>query len=773
VTDSDGDGVVDDLDYAPFSAAFQDGDQAQFVEAFGGASVIDDSRYSVATGSESWAGFANLNTDLYPLTFEFGGAITFTGSVPSDGSVDVYFRFERLPSPNVDPAYDSDPLTISGAASMDYRIEIPSQGTNTFASFILYVQTLDEAVDITNVRVEAYTEAVDSDGDGVPDSQDAFPNDINESVDTDGDNIGNNADTDDDNDGVLDDQDAFPLDPAFQNTEQARFTGLFDGVTLNDGVFEFPTGAKDWAGFANENTDLYPLMFEFGGQISFTAAVPTDVSADLYFRFERLPFDPDDASATEPSFNTQNVTVSGSVPMTYTVDIEPQGSATFSSMLMYLVTKDVGVAVSDVRVSANTDPVLDSELSGVVYHWSQHTGLPGVAIDVELEDGTLMDTVTSGTDGRYLMGGLDPATYVMSASRAAEERDFDGTITSADALAALKIAVGLNPNQDPDGEGPLTPMPVSPYQLIAADMNQDGKVTSADALAILKRAVKLSEALDPFWSFVDDRLNLWETHNDRSTVYDASMGSSMAYPEQSEMSFVAILVGDVNGSWASMEGSISVEADHFTKRAIENGAPLSIWGILDTDGDGLSDDQELSLGTNPDVADSDSDGVNDAEDAFPLDSTRSVALAEPSEASAVVAIDSEVAVTQGEMIVSAPALLKSSEIDLSAFEQPLLLRGDMNDWGTSLAFGADEQGGLSLTTQLQPGNYAFKVATEDWLMLDAGAQSFDSRMIGFDQEAILVPGSVEMLELSVPNTGVFEFRLTQEAGDIVLTVSGQ
>ena len=54
---------------------------------------------------------------------------------------------------------------------------------------------------------------VDSDGDGVLDPYDAFPNDPNESVDTDGDGIGNNADTDDDNDGVSDTLDAFPLDP--------------------------------------------------------------------------------------------------------------------------------------------------------------------------------------------------------------------------------------------------------------------------------------------------------------------------------------------------------------------------------------------------------------------------------------------------------------------------------------------------------------------------------------------------------------------------------
>ena len=45
---------------------------------------------------------------------------------------------------------------------------------------------------------------IDSDGDGVPDESDDFPNDPNETTDTDGDGIGNNADTDDDNDGMPD-----------------------------------------------------------------------------------------------------------------------------------------------------------------------------------------------------------------------------------------------------------------------------------------------------------------------------------------------------------------------------------------------------------------------------------------------------------------------------------------------------------------------------------------------------------------------------------------
>ncbi len=54
----------------------------------------------------------------------------------------------------------------------------------------------------------------DTDGDGITDDQDAFPNDASEWLDTDGDQIGNNADDDDDNDGIADSRDGAPLDAA-------------------------------------------------------------------------------------------------------------------------------------------------------------------------------------------------------------------------------------------------------------------------------------------------------------------------------------------------------------------------------------------------------------------------------------------------------------------------------------------------------------------------------------------------------------------------------
>ena len=90
----------------------------------------------------------------------------------------------------------------------------------------------------------------DSDGDGVPDEDDAFPNDPNESVDTDSDGIGNNADTDDDGDSMPDDFELTNgLDPLDAVDAGADDDG--DGFT-NLEEFQAGTDPQDAADFPPE-----------------------------------------------------------------------------------------------------------------------------------------------------------------------------------------------------------------------------------------------------------------------------------------------------------------------------------------------------------------------------------------------------------------------------------------------------------------------------------------------------------------------------------------
>ncbi len=77
--------------------------------------------------------------------------------------------------------------------------------------------TLPAVVGTESVQLDLAV-GTDTDGDGVPDFADAFPNDSSETLDTDRDGIGNNADLDDDGDGMPDGFETAngfdPLDPA-------------------------------------------------------------------------------------------------------------------------------------------------------------------------------------------------------------------------------------------------------------------------------------------------------------------------------------------------------------------------------------------------------------------------------------------------------------------------------------------------------------------------------------------------------------------------------
>ena len=155
ISDSDcGAGSGDPVD--PVDPA---GPPAAFTGAFGGV-LVDGDTYTFPSDAETWAGIANDNTDLYPFSFPDGATLTFTGAAPS-GDVDVRFRFERLPYPDVDPAYDTATVTVTGTQASTYTVEIPPQGDNTFSSFLLYVVDRDIPVNISNVTVTSGSAPVD------------------------------------------------------------------------------------------------------------------------------------------------------------------------------------------------------------------------------------------------------------------------------------------------------------------------------------------------------------------------------------------------------------------------------------------------------------------------------------------------------------------------------------------------------------------------------------------------------------------------------------
>lgn len=280
---------------------------ADFSGAFGGTTAENDV-YSFPASAETWAGWANNTGSIYPLGFPNGGTITFTAS-SAGADAGIYFRFERLPynenDPNAtEPSFNTAEVTVSGSEAKEYTIAIDAQdAANTYSSALMYFTVRDVEVTITNVKINP-----------------GASGETTTSVNTSG-------------------------------TFSPNFDGAFGGVTLEEGgVYTFPGSAESWAGWANNNTEIYPLGFPNGGTITFTASAPAD--AGIYFRFERLPYDENDSSATEPSFNTETITISGETATEYTVTIEAQDAAnTYSSALMYLTTRDVAVTITDIKIN--------------------------------------------------------------------------------------------------------------------------------------------------------------------------------------------------------------------------------------------------------------------------------------------------------------------------------------------------------------------------------------------------------------------------------------
>ena len=123
------------------------------------------------------------------------------------------------------------------------------------------------------------------------------------------------------------------------------YSSAFDGATVADNVYTWPTSAAAWAGFANANTDIYPLAFPNGGTITFTASAASP--AGVKFRFEKNPY-PD----VNPNFETEIVTISGASATEYTVTIPAQDAAnSFRSALLYITTRDVGVTITDIVIN--------------------------------------------------------------------------------------------------------------------------------------------------------------------------------------------------------------------------------------------------------------------------------------------------------------------------------------------------------------------------------------------------------------------------------------
>ena len=228
---------------------------------------------------------APTNSDL-TLTYQYGDP----NNDPESGTLVHWFI-----DGNRATAYDGDTTIPASSTSpgQKWKAEItPSDGSDfggtetTNEVTIVDVDSDNDGVfDSEDAFPNDPNETTDSDNDGVGDNSDDFPNDPNETVDSDSDGVGDNSDefpndpnetADSDNDGVGDNADEFPFDPlettdtdsdgvgdnsdAFPNDPTETLDSDFDGVGNNADAFPFDgseTADSDSDG-VGDNADAFP-----------------------------------------------------------------------------------------------------------------------------------------------------------------------------------------------------------------------------------------------------------------------------------------------------------------------------------------------------------------------------------------------------------------------------------------------------------------------------------------------------------------------------------
>ena len=233
--DSDGDGIGDNSDPEPGVPLDSDGD-----------------------GYPDRPGYADSD-DCPQILGNSTGELVGCLDTDGDGLADTIDAF-----PN-----DANRTTDTDLDGYDDLIEddcVDEWGNSTIDLLGCLDSDGDGVSDINDLFPEDSTDWNDDDGDGVGNNSDAFPQDANETIDSDGDGIGDNADlfpqdanetVDSDGDGIGDNEDQYPLQDNFIDTDN---DGIFD---VEDAFVTDPTQWQDADndGYGDNLTGLLADLF--------------------------------------------------------------------------------------------------------------------------------------------------------------------------------------------------------------------------------------------------------------------------------------------------------------------------------------------------------------------------------------------------------------------------------------------------------------------------------------------------------------------------------
>jgi hypothetical protein len=208
----------------------------------------------------------------------------------------------------------------------------------------------------------------DSDGDGVADVEDAFPDNINEWLDTDSDGTGDNADADDDNDGYDDVDDAFPKDAIeWWDNDSDGIGNNADPDDDNDGYadgYDASPTAADAPGGANYNCTTDTRLYTISGNISYSGTERQPILAAVF----------DEVGLTTILAETEVASPSGSGPWSYSITDVPARNQYYVEAFM----------------DFNSDEALDDgEPEGIISAFDIAAGMTGKDVELEGESSAL------------------------------------------------------------------------------------------------------------------------------------------------------------------------------------------------------------------------------------------------------------------------------------------------------------------------------------------------------------------------------------------------
>ena len=374
------------------------------------------------------------------------------------------------------------------------------------------------------------------------------------------------------------------FDPTAESSQvRLTTTGIVFSSSAGDLVTNDQNGSED-VFFSSEQGSVSRLSVLGGEEISLGGSFldTDDYGQAIYYTTEANELGGSTDSPVLVQFNA----VSGE---TSVVDLNSDASALPLSLmssddgsLIFSSVYDPTAVSLDQQVSLNAAENSDLGIRGTVYEWATHTLLDGVTASVLDSSGGLVISGQESTPaGEYSISARPSSDQTLGYSRPLSAEETGRAISAADALATLKLAVGLNPNA---GD-----LPISAYQYLAADVNQDGRVSAADALSVLKMAVNLAGAPEREWLFVNEQTDFWdETANNGAGEYrigrnnvDWSIVEDSAAIANStgQVNQVAVLKGDVNASWVTASSNEVLADSYFESLEIAGVGPAEQWWI--------------------------------------------------------------------------------------------------------------------------------------------------------------------------------------------------